>query len=144
MDLESDRNLYQGIPGVVTCGVDVSLETPKDLRRLIALEARRLEVGGKAHLQHVLRLIRRTERLRIGTGQRHERRIEVLPDAGVGVAPLESIGVESRNAFQVGKGRHVHDGETRLACLRHAPHQLSNAARAVLRLLHAEDDQVEC
>ena len=70
-------------------------------------------------------------------------RIEVLPDAGIRVAGFERFRRQSGNAFEVGQRRHVHDRQAGLARSRDAAHQLPNAGRAVLGLLHAEHDQVE-
>ena len=100
MHLELHRDFDGAVAGVEAGCLDVGLEMAKQSGRLLGAEARRLEVGRQAHLEHVLGLIRRTKCLGIGTRQRGQRGIEAVPDAGIGVAGLERFRPQPGNPLR--------------------------------------------
>ena len=67
-------------------GIDILRQAPQQRGMRRRLEPRRLEVRRQPHLQHVDFLVGRAECLRIRAAQRHQRRIEGVPDRRVGVA----------------------------------------------------------
>ena len=140
--LELHRQVELLRPGVEARRCDVRFQPAQDCGMRGRGEMRRLEVGGQAHLKHIHFFFRRAEGLRVGAAERHERRVEAVPDRGIGVAVPAGRDCDARNARQVGQRRHVHDGHARHLRLRHRIEQLAHAWGAVLRLLHGQHDQV--
>ena len=101
-----------------------------------------LKLVGSPTCSDVGLLLRRPERLGIGTAERDEVGIELPPDLRRRVARLEPGGVEPRDAPQVDERRHVHDREARDASAGDAPEQRPQVVRRILRLLHGEPDHV--
>jgi hypothetical protein len=63
---------------------------------------RDLEIGRQRHLQDIDLLIRWPNRLRIGTAQGEEGRVDAVPDTGVCVGGFERIGIKPVNPPQIG------------------------------------------
>ncbi len=105
-------------------------------------KARRFEVGRQPDLQHVDFFFGRAESLRVRAAQRHQRRVETVPDSGIGVAAPARIDRHARNPRQVRQRRHVHDRHARHPGLCHRVEQLAYAGRTILGLLHRQRHQV--
>ena len=91
-------------------GFYVGLQLSQDRGVCVGFEARRLEVGRQPDLQDVDLFFRRAERLGIGAAQRHELRVEAVPDGGIRVALPYFLQRHAGDARQVGQRRDVHDG----------------------------------
>jgi len=84
--LELDRQLDLAAIVVITDGLDIRRHLAQHRRVFVGVESRHLEVGGQRDLQHVDLFIRRPKGLRVRAAQRHQSRIEFLPDGGISVA----------------------------------------------------------
>ena len=143
MHLELYRNLDGAIARIVSDGLDIGLEVLEHRRVLFGFEPCGFEICGQPYLENVLRFVRRTKRLGVGTRERDEPWLEALPNAGIGVALPQLPNGKPRNTLEVWQRRHVHDRQARYACRRDTSHQLPNTFRAVLGFLHAKHDQIE-
>ena len=104
---------------------------------------RRLEVGRESHLKHIGLLFRRTERLRIRAAQRHQTRIERIPELRLKKTFPKALSLKPRYAREIGKQRHIGDRHRRDTRGCHPAKQLSYSGRAVLRLLHGKYHEVK-
>jgi hypothetical protein len=130
------------VAGIKTDRLDLVLQLAQDGSRFFIVEASAFEVGRQRHHQHVDLLVRRADRLRVGTVERDGLGIERVPHGRIGIGRLEPVVVEARDALDVGQRRHVHDRHAWHARLGDRIEQLAHAGRAVLRLLHAQSDQI--
>ena len=143
VNLEFDRELDLPFGRVEARGIHIFFQLAQDGRGLVVVKARAFEVGRQRHHQHVGGLSRRTNGLGIGAVECHGLRVERIPDPCVGVGGLQRRVIKAGNALDIGQRRHVHDRHAGHARLRHRVEQLSHAWRTVLRLLHAQSDEVE-
>ena len=93
-------------------------------------------------MQDVGGLLGRAEGLRVWRAERHQFRVETVPDAGIGKCGLQRLGVEAGDALQKRKRRHVHQGEA--GPLRRGDLDQKRADRVnhILRLLHGENHEI--
>ena len=142
VDLQLHRQFDLAFRRVEARGVDVLLEVADDRRVLVVFEARAFEIGRQRDQQLVGLAVGRADGLRVGAVERDLLRIDVVPDARVGIGGFQRLIIEAGDALDVGQRRHVHDRHAGHARLADRVEQFAHAGRAILRLLHAEADQV--
>ena len=81
--------LHRHVLAVELHRVDVGFQLAQQPVVCLVCECRGLEIGRQADMQHIRRLFRRPEGLRIGRAQRHQSRLEALPHLGIGVGLLQ-------------------------------------------------------
>jgi hypothetical protein len=142
--LELDRQLDGSVP-VSKRAASMSFSSWRRIAVWASdVEARRLEVGRQAHLQHVDLLLGRAESLRIRAAQRHQFRIEAVPDARHRCSSrAQRVDVEPGMRARYGSGGMFMIDMHGTFGLRHFVEQLAHAGRAVLRFLHGERDEIE-
>ena len=92
MHLQLHRQLELALAGKARV-LDILGQRAQHPGVLFGFEARRLEIGRQADLQHVLRLSLRPEGLGVRAGEAHQAGLESVPDARVGVA-VAKVGVQ--------------------------------------------------
>ncbi len=142
VQFELDRNIQRlAIHGPARSGdVGVQLGQHGVVRR--TCELRHFEVGRQSHLQDIGRFVRWPKGLRIRAAQRHQARLEAIPNSRLQIRAGQALRVQARNTRQIRQGRHVHDGHARNPRRGDCLHQFPNAGGAVLRLLHGQTHQV--
>ena len=103
---------------------------------------RHFKVGRQSHLQHIGRFVRWPKGLRIRAAQRHQARLEAIPNSRLQIRAGQAFCIQTRNTRQIRQGRHVHDGHARHPRGGYGLHQFPYAGGAVLRLLHGQTHQV--
>ena len=142
MQLELDRNVQRLAVHGPTRGGDVGVELRQHGVVRGACELRHLEVGRQTHLQDIGRLVRGPKGLRIRAAQGHQAGLKSIPNSRLQIGAGKPFRIQTRNARQVRKWRHVHDGHAGHPRCSDSLHQFPNARGAVLRLLHGQTHQI--
>ena len=142
IDPQLHRQFDLALRRVEARGFDVLLEPAHDRRILVAVETRAFEIGRQRDQKFIRLAVGRTDRLRVGAVERDLLGIDRIPNARIGVGRFERLVIQSGDALDVGQRRHVHDRHAGHARFADRIEQFAHAGRTILRLLHAEADQV--